>query len=305
MTWLRIAVAGLALAGLSYLAWWDVTHPEITFFGAFLIAQGPSLAALLAIALRGYSIAQGGIPYPAMLRANGLALSGSIFVPARLSELGKPFYFFAIAGYPRSQGMALVFEERIWDIVAVAALCITTLLLAGDRTDHVGLVAATWTLSGMAMAGFVALFTLPRLAHRLPLLARIEAPLRLLRRHTLRDVAMHLVQSGAIWGFSFSILVVAYTFSGLPHLDLLQLLFLFVASTLGLVVSVTPGGLGTYEGSIVAILTSYGVEWDAALAFAVGFRFCWMGLPLAAGLAALWIDGPILARRRAREDNAA
>lgn len=305
MIWLRMAVAGFALAGLTYLAWWDVTHPEITFFWAFLVAQGPSLAALLAIALRGYTIAQGSIPYPAMLRANGLALSGSLFVPARLSELGKPFYFFAIASYPTSRGMALVFEERIWDFVAVAGLCITTLLLAGDRAGQVGLVAAAWTMSGLALAGMVVLFTLPRLAHRLPLLARFEAPLRLLRRHTTRDVALHIVQSGAIWMFSFSILVVAYAFSGLPQLDLLQLLFLFVASTLGLVVSVTPGGLGTYEGSIVAILTSYGVDWDAALAFAVGFRFCWMLLPLAVGLAAFWIDGPILAGRRVREKNSA
>jgi len=304
MTWLRIIIAGLALAGLAYLAWWDATHPEITFFRAFLVAQAPSLAALLAIALRGYSIAQGGIPYPAVLRANGLALSGSLVVPARLSELGKPFYFYAIAGYPRTRGMALVVEERVWDFVAVAGLCIVTLVLAGDRTGNAGLVAAAWTMGALAVAGMVVLFALPRLAHRVPLLARFEAQLGMLRRHSLREVALHLVQSGAIWGLSFSILVIAYAFSGLPRLDLLQLLFLFVASTLGLVVSVTPGGLGTYEGSIVAVLASYGVGWDAALAFAVGFRFCWMLLPLAAGLAALWIDGPVLARRRAREDDA-
>lgn len=71
----------------------------------------------------------------------------------------------------------------------------------------------------------------------------------------------------------------------------------FLAATLGLIVTVTPGGLGTYEAAIIAILAQFDVEWEGALAFAIGTRFCWMAIPLGMGLWALIADGHILLQK--------
>lgn len=300
MTILRIIFAAAAVAGAAYLVWWETTHREITFMMAFLAAQVPYALTLLFIAIRCRFLSGNLVPLAVAIRGNGLAIAGTLIFPARLSELLKPFYFNALSPLPVAKGMALVIEERIWDIVALALLAALTLVLSGDAAGNSTLERASIVLAGIGFFGVAGLILIPKLAKRIPILAGIEARYGIFSKRSRWQSAGAFLNSVVIWALSVSFMVTAYSMSGLPQLDLAKLLFLFIASTLGLVISVTPGSLGTFEGVIVAVLAGYGIGWDAALAFAVGYRFCMMAMPVVIAAIALAVDGEAIAKVRSR-----
>jgi uncharacterized protein (TIRG00374 family) len=135
------------------------------------------------------------------------------------------------------------------------------------------------------------LLLLPKLAVQLPFLARIEAKYNFFTPRSKSRLFGTLLVSVLIWIMSFLAMLAAYNFSGLPALTIGQLFLIFILSTFSLIISITPGSIGIYEGSIVGVLVSYGVDWNAALAFAVGFRFCVFILPIIIALATLSSDG--------------
>ncbi len=294
--WLTGVIAAVAIAGFAYLIWWDLAHPEVTFWKAFLVAQIPSALALGAIAFRTSYLSGGLVPIGTALRGNSLALSGTLVLPAGLSEFGKRLHFRAICGYPVPKGLKLVIEERIWDAVSLGLVILVTLVLAGGRAESATLNNALWITSAVGIAGLALLLGMPGLARRIPLLARLDERHAIFRPRPWSMLVGSLGLSVLIWALSVLLMAVTYHFSGLPALDLNQILILFTVATLGLAVSITPGSLGTFEGSVVGVLALYGVPWDAALAFAIGFRISWMCVPVAVGLAALRIDGAALAR---------
>lgn len=302
MSWLTVLVAAIALAGLGYLAWWDATNPQVSMLTAFVAAQIPSALTVLLIALRTSVLSGRAVALPLALRANSLAISGTAILPARLSELGKPLHFRAICGFPAPRGLALVIEERIWDVVGLGLVIVATLILGTEGAGSASLQGAVWTVGILATVGLAVLLALPRLARHLPVLGRLDAEHGIFRKRTLAGMLGVLGLSALIWAMSVLILAVAYRFSGLPDLDLGQILILFAISTLGLAISVTPGSLGTYEASIVGTLALYGVDWSAALAFAIGFRMCWMAVPVLLALITLRIDGVALMQVRRAGD---
>lgn len=296
--------AALMLAVLIALVWWDAGNPDVMLLQAFLVAQLPSALTVGLIAVRTSALSARAIPFGLALRANSLAIAGTLLLPARLSELGKPLHFRAVSGFPTARGLALVIEERVWDAAALALMIVLTLSLMREQVGA-GLGDALWLVGGAALAGLAVLTMLPRLCGYIPALARLNERHGIFRRRNVLGVAGMMGLSILIWAMSAAILVAAYEFSGLPTLALDQLLVLFTVSTLGLAVSITPGSLGTYEGSIVGVLAFYDVSWDAGLAFAIGFRMCWMAVPVLLALLTLRIDGPLLMQaRRDREESA-
>ncbi len=294
MIWARGFIAFVAGAGLVYLVWWSARHPEISLLGAFFAAQLPSTAAVLFIAFRSRWLSNNSIPLPVAVKANGLALAGTLLIPARLSELGKPLYINAMTGFPIARGMVIVIEERIWDFAVLALLAALALLLAGNDIDNSALKLATLVLAGIATTGGLALVVAPKLVMRLPYLSRLQEKHDVFKDWRLTGLAGAFMITVAAWAFSTATFWVAYAFSGLPTLSAAQVIVLFVATTLGWVISITPGGVGTYEGATVAVLVAFGVDWTAALAFSVAFRFCWLTIPLAAAFVAIWFDGDVL-----------
>lgn len=301
MSWLTIFVGAIALVGLGYLVWWDAMNPQVSMLTAFAAAQIPSALTVLLIAFRTSALSGWAVALPLALRANSLAISGTAILPARLSELGKPLHFRAICGFPAARGLALVIEERIWDFVGLGLVIVATLILGTGGAGSAALQSAAWIVGVCAVFGLLVLLVLPRVVRHLPVLGRLDAEHGIFRKRTLAGMLGTLGLSALIWAMSVLILAAAYRFSGLPALDPGQILLLFAISTLGLAISVTPGSLGTYEASIVGTLALYEVGWDAALAFAIGFRLCWMAVPILLALITLRIDGPALIQaRRAR-----
>ena len=75
-----------------------------------------------------------------------------------------------------------------------------------------------------------------------------------------------------VWLGSWSAFWVFLQFDGGVALGLNAALVVFLVGTLGLTVTVTPGGIGTFEAAVAAVLVSYGYSWDHALLSAVGLR---------------------------------
>lgn len=300
MNILRVVIAIIAIAAMAWLIWWDRAHPQVSFLSVFFATQIPSAVALVLIAYRSRFLSGNLIPFPVSLRGNALAVVGTLFLPARLGDFGKPFYFNALCQFPVPKGLTLVVEERIWDVVALAILAVVTLLYVGDAAGSAALAAASRILVVISVVGVAVLVLMPKFAARLPILSKIEEKYGIFTGKSWRHTFGALLISMLIWGMSVMMLISAYLYSGLPDLRLDQLMFLFVVATLGLAISVTPGGIGTYEGAIVGVLVSYGVKWDAALAFSIGFRLCWLASPLVVAIAALVSDGKTLASWRKR-----
>ena len=294
--WLTGAVVAIAVAGLAYLVWWDLAHPEVTFWRAFLAAQIPSALALVMIAVRTSFLSGWKVSFGAALRGNSLALCGTLLLPARLSEFGKPLHFRAVCDYPVPKGLTLVVEERVWDVVGLGLVILMVLLIAGGRTESAALTSAIWTIGALGMAGLVLVLGTPRFAQFVPVLARLDEKYAIFQPRHWTVLAGSLSLTALIWALSVLLLAVSYRFSDMPELNLGQILILFTISTLGIAISLTPGSLGTFEGSVVGLLALYGIAWDAALAFAIGFRICWMFLPVLLALVSLRLDGAALAR---------
>jgi hypothetical protein len=299
MSLLRLAVVGLLAVGLVYVVLWDIRTPQVTFLKAFLLAQLPAILTVAAVAWRSVAVTRGAVPFPVSVRANGMTVGASLFLPARLGELGKPYYFFRVCGYPKKAGLAAVVKERVWDVVGLAAVTVVLLFALGQSADRAVLATPAKGLALLGGAGLLILLVLPRIgAHRLPFARFTVHFTEVLGGDRVPQICLYFSISVLIWILSFAILVVAYGASGLPPLTPLQLAFLFVVSTLGLVIAVTPGGIGPYEGSIAALLVGYGLDWETGLSFAIGFRLTWMAAPLSVALVALAIDGKQLFERR-------
>lgn len=299
-SWLTGAVIAVTAVGLAYLLWWDLAHPEVTFWKAFLVAQVPSALALVVIAIRTSFLSGWKVSFGTALRGNSLALCGTLVLPARLSEFGKPLHFRAICDYPVPKGLTLVVEERIWDVVGLGLVVLAALLFAGGKVESAALTSALWTIGALGTVGLVLVLGVPELVRRVPVLARLDEKYAIFHPRHWTVLAGSLGLTALIWAFSFLLLAVTYRFSDMPELELGQILALFAVATLGIAISITPGSLGTFEGSVVGMLALYGVAWDAALAFAIGFRICWMFLPILLSLVSLRLDGPALARAAQR-----
>lgn len=295
---LFIIISIAAIAVLGWLIKWDSDNSKVSLLNALFAAQVPSLITFVLIAYRSKFLSRNLVNFSVALRGHGLATVGTLLFPARLSEFGKPLYFKITSEFPISKGVVLVVEERIWDISVLALLSIFTLHLTGDNYDISALAKTSEILAVSAVTCVAFIILLPSLANRIPIISRVEKKYGVLKKQTPWSLFIAFIISIVIWVSSLAILIIAYQFSGLPDLRLDQLLFLFVASTLGLAVSITPGSLGTYEGTIVAVLLSYGVDWDGALAFAIIFRFSWLIVPLIVAVSAIFVDRNILSKYR-------
>lgn len=286
-----IIISLILLIGLVYLIRWDIQHPEISFFYAFLTAQILSALVVGLVGLRGYILAQRKITYLLALRANGLALMTSFFLPARLGELGKPLYFKKLNDLPQSEGLAIVVKERVWDLVGFVCLLmlVPSVAYVSPYDDQVG--QALWIVTALGIIAFFGMLMLPRFIKAIPFFRRFEDYAEAMKQDSWWENVIQLILSVIIWAASLLLFIVFYNSTGLPDLSVFELGLVFLLSTLGLIVTVTPGGLGTYEAVIVSALTGLGIDWDSALTFAIGFRFCWMAIPLIMGSWAIIKDG--------------
>ena len=80
--------------------------------------------------------------------------------------------------------------------------------------------------------------------------------------------------------------VVLYFSSGLPVLSIIDLVFIWLISIIGLVITIALAGLESYEAILATALLSYGIDFKDGVALALGFRINWMLFP---SLLGVWV----------------
>jgi hypothetical protein len=249
---------------------------------AIVFAQFPLAVSAWAIAWRLTLLAPArALGIWAALRASLLAQGADLVLPWRLSEFVKLAYLGERAGIGIGNAVAAVALERITDAVIVGVLVVLAAVLMVTEVD---IVAAGAT----AVALLFSLRVLPRLRshiHRL-----IEAiPLVALRSLAKRsvDAAVARVEDGSVWrallpgllawasslaATGLFLAVVGQGASTSIPSDLVVVLSLSLAITLGNAFALLPASVGTYEAAVVLVLGAYGVPVAQSLPLAIALH---------------------------------
>lgn len=223
-------------------------------------------------------------------------LTGFAFTatPGKAGELLRIRYFEPL-GVPASRILAAFFFERSMDLLVVLGLSALYLrrpaLLAWLSVFTFGLVAVLILLvSRLTIVGWLvsrsARRNFRRLSHLLSLLQTALEEVRQWIRplELIVAVALGLVA----WGVTSAAFVHLLFRLGIAIPEL-QALGIYPFSMLAGAASMLPGGVGSTEATIVAILSEEGVELPTALLAAIGIRLATLWFAILCGLVAIGV----------------
>lgn len=232
--------------------------------------------AYVVMGLRLAALAPGPIRLGTGIAASVLCIGLNSLLPARLGEVAKGLHLHQRAGLPAQGLLTMVLVERLFDVVVLLGLGVTLAVSLGRDIPGPALVAAL-----LAALGCLALVVrYPALGNALVNLAPhqrlrhfLRGALEALRAYSsLRRLAVPALLTLVLWGLSLAyVALVILWLAGLP-LDMTQVLTVFTTSMAGNAVPGAPGGLGVYEGAVVASLGWAGIAKGQALAVAVVLR---------------------------------
>lgn len=241
----------------------------------FLLIQPLVLLTLFVSGLR--SRVAIGHPYPLLqlMQANGIAIALSAFMPAKAGEFVKPFALSRIANAPITSGFSMVIIERSIDTLVVLLLIgIAVYTGLGSFAD----TPSYLVLLGLGILGLLVLGVFLAFARAHRYVSRvIRAAVQTLSR--TGNVARLTISSIAVWVLSLAMMVVFGLAANHDGLGFRALIIVFVGSTVGFALGVTPGGWGIVEGITIGLLLLYGLDIGEAVSFAVTFRFAFIFLP--------------------------
>ncbi|PKQ30227.1 MAG: hypothetical protein CVT60_01380 [Actinobacteria bacterium HGW-Actinobacteria-10] len=257
----------------------------------------PITAAMLVLALVGFVLRA--LRWTWLVRRSGhhvstadgvyLHLSGQAMgvTPGRVGEIVKPWLSRELVGMPMSAGVALLFTERVADLLGVCLLSLVglTVLGGGGLWLAFGLaivIVATWIAASprfhSAALGFLGKYHLT---------SRMAGPARSaftvmegsLSWRTLLATTPVSVIAWGLEGVGFALCVHAL---GFETLGFAALVSVYAASTIIGAFTFFPGGIGFTELSLVGILVSAGMEAPTAAAATIVVRAAtlWWGVAI-------------------------
>ena len=274
---MRLVAVLLVAAALIYSCWY---YPAV-----WISVAACFVPALLIAIVHGERInifSGGKLGVMTATKGNSLALVGAFIIPGRVTEILKPLYFYKSKKLPISVGISVLVVERIFDVIAVIGLALIALRFISLPSQNFSA-----TITGLIILVSIILVLVIVVAIRFP--DAIERSLKFLPFEALRNfitASFHSFREGLSYGFRYwsiilTILVWAGSvglywlflqFDGGIKLGLDQSVIVFLIGTLGITITITPGGLGTFEAAVTLILQQYGYPFEAALASAIGLR---------------------------------
>ncbi|MDR1945574.1 MAG: flippase-like domain-containing protein [Desulfovibrio sp.] len=223
--------------------------------------------------MRLYSILEKHCSLPWAVRGCFLCSGVNTLLPARLGDVVKSVYLSINCGITIPATLCAVFWERLSDLVTVLfmAVCVGIYLDAPELympalSLPLALIAGLFLIRRFRNFFHKCVSLLPNAALR----TQLDAIILRLAGEQYRPSALRLTAlSLPIWaGFCiFNALFFAYFHDSMP--DLFTGLLLTAAGAVGVMLPGTPGGIGTFEASIVAALGLVDVDKSEALAFAL------------------------------------
>lgn len=218
--------------------------------------------------------------------------------PGKVGELLRVRYL-VTAGVPPSRVVGAFVFERLFDLLAVLLIALPV-----AAEFQVFGVAATFVAIVFALVGALALsqrlglrgVVILRRLHLMRLaraLRAVMAGLRHIRQWgTLADISLSLVAGMGAWLVtSWSFLYLVDVLQIHSTLDAFARMALFPVAMLAGAASMLPGGLGSTEATLVALLTYTGADLAPASLAAVGIRLATLWLATVLGMGAFgWLE---------------
>jgi uncharacterized membrane protein YbhN (UPF0104 family) len=286
---------------------------DVRGLGAVLLSISPAwaaaaaalnLGALLVLALRWRIIVLplARVRFGAVLVAVLVGIVGNIVMPLKLGEGGRAWVLARRSGLPFSTALSTVLLDRAVD---AAGLLLVVLPLAALTPRAGSARPAWWPIALLAAVLALGGLSATRLASRRdggpgvfralrehPRVRRVLAAGSVLRdrRRTL-GVALLVLMAWIVRGAIVGCMVQAY---GLD-LPLVVVPAVLLVLNLGIGAVAMPGNAGVYEVSVAAALAVWGVPAETGLAVGVAQHAVELIPALAAGVAAIAINGPEIA----------
>jgi uncharacterized protein (TIRG00374 family) len=290
---LAVAIVGVLFLSVYYAS------PAIRSWAALyalLIAQPFAFLTIWLPAIRLARITGAPVTITDAFLANALSIVAFMVIPGRISEGLKPIVMRFRCGLPLARGLTAVVLERLLDLACLAGLA--TIAAAGTANQYAGALREASTILALVPLVAVAILGFILAAPKLTLKVVEALPFSwirstgaemfdaVLRIRDIRTLAVASVLSLLTWAASYLIFFIIIRRLGVIDLTPAQLLLVFVVGTLGFVITITPGGIGTYEGAIMLVLGSFGYRAADALAIALLLRIANLmpALPAAAWL---------------------
>ena len=216
--------------------------------------------------------------------------TANLIVPARLGDMVRVFMLKHEYGASISQGISSIVVERVFDIVTVALLGAVSLLFVLNVPDEFfWLIILTLVLG----AGFfIFLLISDRFVSKNRYIGILLAMLDQIRQVALSVKSVFVLSTSSIiiWLFDvFVCLLVAMMFG--VTIPFAVVMLAIVVGNLVKAVPLTPGGVGTYELAVAAILTAAGVEPAVATLVAVIDHLIKNLVTLGGGVIAIYFFG--------------
>lgn len=303
---LRRILAGILLVALAYGAFVALADGPRVLDAARRL-PGATLVAALALTSAAYALRAMRwrlylLRMPGQPRfADGFAAG---LVSGKMGQVAKTVYLDRLDGVPWEASVPAGFAERIADSASALLLLAVGLALAPGGDLRLALAAGALVLLLVAALRSPILLALGRrLAARWAWLAQREARFEratvAMRAHlSARELApIALLGLAAFLVESLALHVLAGVGLGLPVGPAEAMLVVGAADVAGLV-SLVPGGVVAFEGSMAALLTRHGATLPEAAALTLAYRACtlWWSFLLSA-LAVAWLEAAT--RRRA------
>jgi uncharacterized protein (TIRG00374 family) len=281
---LKRAITGIIIAALASV----LVYAALAFFTdapkmAAALRSFPLSVFALMLLLSAISFVVRGLRWGALMRVIGypvsngnaiyLQLSGQTMslTPGRVGEVLKPWLASNIADMPMSRGVALVFAERVADLIAVCFLSLGGLAAIGG---------SMWVL-GVALGVIVAgtLVVSSEWFHRTAL-SFIERQEWAKKHHASASAISATIQTSLTWrtmlwsvpasvlawgleGVGFSLCLSAL---GFTKLSIVSGVSVYAVSTIVGAFTFLPGGIGLTEASMTGILIAAGMDASSASA---------------------------------------
>lgn len=214
-------------------------------------------------------------------KGNALAAIGSLLVPGRVTELLKPIYYKTKVNLSISEGLSIVLLERIFDIFIVTLMLLGLALFM--PTYGIGQYIPPYLLISIILAFTLLLILVAFYPYfftniiRIITRGRLRAWLIEMFDHFHKGLPQGLsikqvLLTITVWFGSWLTYWIFLQFDGQIALSWSASLSVFLAATFGLALTITPGGIGTFEAIVSTLLITYGYTWESALISTIGLR---------------------------------
>lgn len=200
-----------------------------------------------------------------MTGAIAISQTANLILPARAGDLVRAYVLKREKEIPYTTGISSLVAERVFDIIAVLLLSLISF------TYVISLKVPNWITTAMLIPGILIVaflaFLLLFKSKRFEWLNKIIMEIKMVSSSPTLFIYL-LVLSAAIWMIDvFTCYVVSISF-GLK-IPLLLIVFAVMIGNLAKILPITPGGIGTYEAAVTAILSVIFIT--PAQAFSISF----------------------------------